>query len=191
MQSNQILSEINQCLSIGQRLQPFQCEVRKTMKTNTIIIVGVVVAAVVLAVTCVGGIFALMLYIVNNVPEGIVLDFDYPNDVVVGEEFDVTITIENVLDESRILMGIDFYGQIFDGVSVLSFDPSPTRDDGDAIFGSRTVLFNRLIPAEGEIVIVVTMTAQEAGSYTGDVDITIDNVLSLYSTSQTIVINEP
>jgi hypothetical protein len=161
------------------------------MSTSTKIIIGAVIAVVALGITCVGGIFAFGIWIANNVPEGIVLNFDYPDDVVVGDEFDVTITVQNLLDTSRTLTDLDFYEPVLDGVSIVSFDPQPATDESMNVFGSRTVSFNRMIPAQSELVLVVTMTADEAGYFTGDVDVSIDGILSIYSTTQTIVILEP
>ena len=160
------------------------------MSTGTKIVIGVVVAVIALGITCVGGIVAFGVWATGQVPEGIILSFEYPDDVVVGDEFDVTITIENLLEESRTLTDLDFYNPVLDGVSIVSFDPVPVSDDGASILGSRTISFNRPIPAEGEIILVVTMTAQEAGFFTGDVDVSIDGILSIYSTTQTIIIDE-
>jgi len=160
------------------------------MNTGTKVVVGIAVALIVLGITCVGGIFSLGLWMVNHVPEGIVLDFEYPDDVVVGDEFDVTMTIENLLDERRTLVDVDFYNSILDGVSITSIIPNPSVDDGAYVLGSRTISFNRTIPAEGEIVLVFTMIAEEAGYFTGDVNLSIDGVLSIHTTSQTIVIDE-
>lgn len=160
------------------------------MSTGIKILIGVLVALLVLGVTCVGGITAFGIWFVNNTPEGIMLDFDYPDNIVVGDEFEVTITVENLFDETRMLYELDFYNPILDGVSIISFDPPPATDDGQAIFGSRTIAFNQQIPAEGEVVIVVTMAAEQAGYYTGDVDVSIDGILSIHSTTQTLVIDE-
>jgi|GEM_PF-3530845 len=161
------------------------------MSTGTKVVVGIAVALVVLGITCVGGIVGLGLWMVNNVPEGIVLDFDYPDNVAVGDEFEITMTIENLLDKPRSLVDVDFYSSVLDGVSIESTSPIPVADSGGYVLGSRTLSFNQTIPAEGEIVIIFTMTALEAGYFTGDVDLSIDALLSIYSTTQTIVIEEP
>ena len=159
------------------------------MSNTAKVIIGVVIGIVLLGVTCVGGVLALGLYVANNVPEGITLRFEYPDDVVVGDEFDITITVVNTLNEQRTLGDLDFYGQILGGVTIKSFDPQPASDDG-YMFGSRTIVYNRPIPANGELPVVITVIADQPGYFTGDVDVTIDGILSLYSTTQTLSINE-
>ncbi len=162
------------------------------MSTGTKVVIGVLVTAIVLGLTCVGGAVAFVFWVDAQTPEGITLQFDYPDDVVVGDEFDTTITIVNLQDQPRTLVDLDFYSPILDGVSILAMNPNPSSDvDGsDGLFGSRTLSYNKVIPAEGELVIVITMTAQEAGQFTGDVDVSIDKLLAIYSTTQTIVIDE-
>jgi len=160
------------------------------MSTGVKILIGLAIAIVALGVTCVGGTLAFGFWVAAQVPEGITLQLDYPDNVVVGDKFDVTITIQNLLDQPRTLVDLDFYNPILDGVSIVSASPKPSADDEDSVFGMRTMSYNSPIPAEGQLVIILTMTAEEAGHFSGDVDVSIDKLLSIYSTTQTIVIEE-
>ncbi|MCA9276400.1 MAG: hypothetical protein KDA29_10270 [Phycisphaerales bacterium] len=161
------------------------------MSRTTKIIIGIVIGIVVLGASCVGGIIALGYFVAGNTPEGITLLFEYPDDVIVGDEFELTITVQNHLPQQRTLGDLDFYPNSLDGVTIKSINPRPNSDDGTYTLGMRTMTFNRPVPPNGELPIVITMTADQAGFFTGDVDITIDGMLSIYSTTQTLVINEP
>jgi hypothetical protein len=160
------------------------------MSTTAKIIIGVAIGVVILGVTCVGGIIALGVFVGGNTPEGISIVFEYPDDLVEGDEFDLVITVVNDLNQTRTLGDLDFYSPVLDGVRVKQIDPSPESDDSAYTFGMRTMVFNESIPPNGELKIALTMTAENAGFYTGDVDVTIDGMFSIYSTVQTIMIDE-
>tara|TARA_R110000744_G_C19304200_1_gene556046 strand:- start:710 stop:1300 length:591 start_codon:yes stop_codon:yes gene_type:complete len=158
--------------------------------SHLVMIKKIIIAIAVLIAFAVAAFIAAGIYAVNNVPEGIVLNWDYPDAVVVGDEFDVTITVINELDERRQLGDLSFYSPLLDGASIVSFDPAPAQDQGALPFIDHSVSYNRSIKAEDEFVIVVTMIAEEAGVFSGDVEVTIDGMLSMHTTTQTLVIEE-
>ena len=160
------------------------------MSTGAKIIIGIVVGVVILGLTCIGGIVAFGFYVAGNVPEGIDIGFEYPDDVAVGDEFELVVTVYNDLNEKRTLGDLDFYQPILDGVKITDIDPAPSNDDGEYLFGMRTLTYNDTIPANGEYVVTLTLLAEESGYYSGDVDVTIDGMLSIYSTYQMLVIEE-
>ena len=150
-----------------------------------------IIAVVVILVLAIAGFVAMGVFMVNNVPDGVGLRFEYPNDVKVGDTFDVTVTITNDLNESRKLHDLDLYDPILNGVSIVSVTPAPAADEGLSTLGSRTISFNNTIDAQSDFEIVISMTAIESGYYTGDVDVSIDGMLSIYTTTQTIEISDP
>lgn len=154
---------------------------------NALIILLVI--AGLLLVTCVGGVIFGMWWIGRNVgpPEGIAVTIDRPDRVKAGSEFNVVITIENLLDRERTLMNIDFYDPLLSGVTVKNV--STPYHNVDPTFGSVTYAFGEPIAPRSTMKITFVMSADTPGVYTGDLDVAIDSVFRFTSNTQTFIID--
>jgi hypothetical protein len=151
-----------------------------------LIIVGVVAL---LVLTCVGGVVGFFVWAgTQDPPEGITVEVTLPDTIVVGDRFDMVVTVKNELPQQRTLETIDFYSPLLDGVTIMGVDPAPTHVDDILML---TYTFERPIPAEGEISVTFTMTADAYGYYQGDLDVAVDGMFSILTTSQGITIETP
>lgn len=151
-----------------------------------LIIVGVVAL---LIVTCVGGVVGFMVWAgTQDPPEGITVEVTLPETIVVGDRFDMVVTVKNELAQQRTLETIDFYSPLLDGVTIMGVDPTPSHSD-DIIM--RTYTFQRPIPTQGEVSVTFSMTADAYGYYQGDLDVAVDGMFSILTTSQGITIETP
>ena len=77
--------------------------------------------AVVLCLTCIGGI--LWIYSAVKEPENIVIQVEAPLEVSHGEQFVIAIQIENTADETQVLHSIDISDHYLDGIAIVSTEP--------------------------------------------------------------------
>ena len=156
------------------------------MSKTTVIILCVVGGILLLGLTCVGGVVGLGIWAgTQPPPEGITLDMDLPDAVYAGDSFDLVLTIRNDKPNDRSLMDVDFWSPLLDGVTVSSVDPKPNRVDDNFW---PTYIFNQTIPANGELVITFSALADAPGVYAGELDISVDSIMSILSTQQAITI---
>ena len=148
----------------------------------TLAVVGV------LAITCVGGIAIVGIWIGTKVgePEGITVRIDQPATIDEGQTFDVVVEVTNALARERTLKDIDFYDPLLDGARLVRVDP--VHSSYDTTMGTETFTMDQPIPANGSITVTLTFAAETAGTYAGDLDVSVDSVFSFKSTPHRIVI---
>jgi hypothetical protein len=156
------------------------------MNKTVVIILCVVGGLILLGLTCVGGLIGFGVWAgTQPPPEGITLDMDIPDAIYAGDTFDLVLTIRNDKPNDRTLVDVDFWSPLLDGVSVTTVDPQPNRVDETFL---STYSFNRTIPASGEIIITFSAQADAPGVYAGDLDVSVDSMMSVLSTQQVITI---
>ena len=154
---------------------------------NTLLIILAVIGA--LSVICVcGGVIGLIWLGSRIGPaEGIAVSITQPQRVTVGDDFDITIVIHNSLDKERTLKDIDFWDPLLEGVTVKSVDVVYESYDPD--YGIVTYTFNQPIAPLRSMTITFTLTADKPGTYTGDLDVAVDHMLSITTNPTTIIID--
>jgi len=158
------------------------------MSTTLKVVLIVAGVLVLLGITCVGGLVGFGIWAGSQPPpEGITLDVALPDAISAGDEFAIVLTISNDRPEPRTLQDVDFWFGLLDGVTLRGADPAPNRVDTNL---ATTYSFNRTIPASGDLVVTFDADADTPGVYTGDLDISVDTIMSVLSTQQTITIYE-
>lgn len=141
-----------------------------------------------LALTCVGAslIGGLWISAKSGPPEGIVTTVTIPDSVTVGESFEIVVTISNSLNRARTIKDIDFYDPLLEGVRVVSVDPM--YNSFDPSFGMSTFTMEHELPAGASIDVTFVLEARTHGLYGGDVDVSVDSILSFTSETRTLLI---
>ncbi len=139
----------------------------------------------VLALTCLGGLVIGGVWLFNNYkpPEGIRVNVDAPVNIAPGETFTISVTVANDLDRTRELLDIGLWSGIAD-LRVISIDPPPAYSD--MTFGIGTYSFNTQMPPRSEITITFDVVADAPGVYAGSVDVSVDSMLRVATTSMSL-----
>lgn len=155
--------------------------------TKVLVIVLVVIGA--LTLTCVGGGVIALLWLgsKSGPPEGIAVTIDKPQHISAGSDFTIVITIENLLDRERTLKDIDFYDPLLSGATVKSVDLVYEGLNSD--FGYTTYTFNQPLPPLSTTKVTFTLSANTPGTYTADLDVSVDSIFSFTTNVETIVID--
>ena len=153
------------------------------MNKKVIIILAAVVGVLVL--TCVGGIVAFGVWANQPPPEGITVQVELPDAIYEGDTFDFVVTVRNDQAVERTLYDIDFWPPLADGITLGTISPQPQTVDEIIML---TCTFNTTIPAQGEIAITFSATADSPGVFEGSLDVSVDHMMAVLSTPQTITI---
>lgn len=109
-------------------------------------------------------------------PDGVIVDLDVPSDVRINDDLIIEITIQNTLQESRVLKEIEMDTTYSDGIFVHDSQPAfyDTWGGDDEV----NYDFDVDIPPNQTTVIQLDATAVQAGMFTGLIEICIDRTLS-------------
>lgn len=147
----------------------------KKSRTGTIIGIGAGCLFLCLFVV-VGGVIWLLA--VTEPPEGITIDLVVPDEVRINEEIIIEISIQNTLPKSRVLKEVEIDATYLDGIFV--HDSRPAFYDAWDDDNKQTYSFDIDIPPNGSETVELDATAIQAGTFTGQVEICIDSVLSCF-----------
>jgi hypothetical protein len=154
---------------------------------RTLLIVLIVIG--VLAVGCLGTIVVGGYWLGQNAgpPEGVTISIAAPAAVKVGEQFSVVVTATDTSGSARTLKDIDFYEALHDGISMVSV--TPPMKGLSAALGSHTYTMDLPIPANNSATVTFLFKADAPGTFSGDLDVSIDSIIKTHTTPTTLVIN--
>jgi hypothetical protein len=107
--------------------------------------------------------------------------------VTVGDEFDVTVTVTDMLQRQRVVSDIDFEGALVDAVEIISVDPSPIETNADSEYVEQ--VFQRQLAPGGTITFTFRLKAIAAGEHLGYVYV-YDHDYDLVSIPVSIQVDE-
>ena len=123
---------------------------------------------------CAGVVVALILFVGNAIQdvEGVGVFVDGPADVVVGQTFDLIVTVTNERPRKVLaLSDIDIGEEYLAGFIITNINPRPKSSMHVAIDNSRSFTFSSSIPPKMSKSFTFTLRALNTGLYRGDVDI--------------------
>ena len=123
---------------------------------------------------CLAGVTAVVLlftYVGQDV-KGVGVAVDGPTDVVVGQTFELSITVTNERPRKVLsLSDVDIAENYLAGFTVSSIEPRPKSNKHVPIDNSRSFTFEVQIPPQASRTFTFTLRAEKAGIYRGDVDV--------------------
>ena len=123
---------------------------------------------------CLAGIAAIVLffsYAVQDVP-GVAVTVHGPTDVVVGQTFDLNVTVTNERPRKVLaLSDIDIAEGYLAGFTVSTIEPKPKSSMHVPLDNSRSFTFGVRIPPATSRTFTFTLRAEKPGVYRGDVDV--------------------
>ena len=106
-------------------------------------------------------------------PQGLIVDYELPYSVRVGEEFEFVLHLTNASGHPLQVSDIDadevFSGSILDGAVVLSTDPPMERDY--SLSGIKTFAFDTTIPPGETTTVRFLLMATTPGEFGGSVGV--------------------
>jgi hypothetical protein len=128
----------------------------------------------IVALVCVVGVAAVVLgfaYVVQDV-KGVGVSVNGPTDVVVGQTFELTVTVTNERPRKVLaLSDVDIAEGYLAGFTVSTIEPRPKSNMHVPVDNSRSFTFGVQIPPGESRTFSFTLRAEKAGLYRGDVDV--------------------
>jgi hypothetical protein len=127
----------------------------------------------IVALVCLAGIAAVVLFFVyaSQDVKGVGVSVKGPTDVVVGQAFELTVTVTNERPRKMLaLSDIDIAEDYLAGFTVSTIEPRPKSSMHVPIDNSRSFTFGVQIPPRASRTFTFTLRAEKPGLYRGDVD---------------------
>ncbi len=110
-------------------------------------------------------------YLAQDV-QGVAVSVDGPTDVVVGQTFELSVTVTNERPRKVLFLSdVDIAENYLAGFTVSSIEPRPKSNMHVPIDNSRSFTFGVQIPPHASRTFSFTLRAEKPGLYRGDVDI--------------------
>ncbi len=159
------------------------------MTTRKVLLIGLGAFAL-MAVTAIVAIILFIAHVSEDV-KGVAINIKSPTEVVVGEEFDLEISVKNERKgEAFELSDIDIAEVYLDGFIVGFIKPTPKSNMHVPIDKSRSFSFDHDIPADSSQTFVFKLRAEKEGIFRGDVDV-CEGTRFITNMAQTAVIAKP
>ena len=124
--------------------------------------IGIVLGAVVLLFVVLPIVYFM---IVGSETEGIKVDISSPSTVSIGQRFEIVVSIENLLEKSRVLRSFDFDNTLLKGFSISKI--APAAKDNSSGLGTTAYYFEIPISARGSVVLTFQCEATAPGEFSG------------------------
>ena len=144
--------------------------------------------ASVVCLSCIGGI--LWMYSAVQEPENIVIQVASPLEVSNGDQFVVTIQIENTASETQVLHSIDVWDQYLEGIAIVSTEPAFRQSYHVPIDNTQAFEFYRDIGPYETITITLNATAIAPGDFNSFFDVCINSDMSFLTYPIRTVVTE-
>ncbi len=144
-------------------------------KSNKVLLICGGIAGVLL-LSCVGGI--TWVYSIAKAPQNITIQVDAPLEVSRGDQFVVTIRIENTADETQVLHSIDIWDQYLQGIAIVSTEPAYRQAYHIPIDNTQSFEFYLDILPHETITITLNATAVAPGDFNSFLDACINSDVS-------------
>ncbi len=146
------------------------------MKKSTAIILICSLVVGVGLLTCVGGI--VWMFSLAREPENIVIRVDAPLEVSNGDQFVVTIRIENTADRTQVLHSIDIWDQYLVGIAIVGTEPAYRQSYHVPIDNTQVFEFYLDMPPRETTTVTLHATAVAPGDFNSFFDASINSDMS-------------
>lgn len=107
---------------------------------------------------------------------------------IVGEVFEILVTIENLGTTSRQLTSVDIGDDYLEGAALISSDPSFIKEWDFGLLGFQSYDYQMDIEPGASLTLVYVFEAQEQGNFEGGLDVCIDTEMDcIYNTIFTTI----
>ena len=111
---------------------------------------------------------AAVVYLLHEEPT-LDVRLSAPDEVTVGEAFDLTLITRNLHQEAIVLDSVDIEETFLEGFEVVSVDPTPTEEQ--TIFWYRSWSFGHSVQPGETMEVTFRLNPLKPGHYVGDVDV--------------------
>ncbi len=126
------------------------------------------------ALACLAGVAVVVIgfaYLAQDV-KGVAVSVDSPTDVVVGQTFELSVTVTNERPRKALaLSDVDIAESYLAGFTVSTIAPRPKSNRHVPIDNSRSFTFGTQIPPRASRTFSFRLRAEKPGLYRGDVDV--------------------
>jgi len=129
-----------------------------------------------------------ILLISCSTPQNIVVNIEAPTQAVIGEPFEIVITVENQSESSQTIQSIDIGNKYLEGILLSESNPAFTESWDFPAFGFMSFDYKTEIPASESTQVALTMEAILAGDYSASFDVCINTEANcIYNVVRTVV----
>ena len=114
-------------------------------------------------------------------PENITFRVDAPLRITRGEDFQITITVENTASEAQTLYSLDVADAYLAGIAITGSTPSFTESSHVPIDNTWSYSYKIEIPAGESLSVVFDASALNSGDFSGDIDACINSEVNYLS----------
>jgi hypothetical protein len=136
------------------------------------VLIGCGMATALLAVALVAAV--IWLYSSSDV-EDLAVVVEGPVAVTAGDEFVLTLRLRNSAARAQKLVDLDVADSYLDGIVISAAEPAFSSSAHISLDSSVSHSFDRIIPANGELVVRLHALALRPGDFSGDFDFCINN----------------
>jgi hypothetical protein len=126
-----------------------------------------------------GGVTGSLLYLAGK-PSSIEVSIPELQPVAANQSFTVEVTIENVSLDPVTINSIGLDTSLLDGITVLQIEPAyrSAKDKSYPLYGDwREYTLNKSLPGGDKLTVILTLQANQPGTYSGDVMVWIKSRL--------------
>ena len=113
-------------------------------------------------------VFGFLYWSVTSEPPAFQVQIESPEQVTLGEEFDLVVNVTNASESDLTLGSIDVYESLLDGFELISVSPTPSETSH--FIGMHTSYFSKKLEAQESFTATYSLKAKEEGLWIGDID---------------------
>ena len=123
-----------------------------------------------IAVVVIAVVVGFLVHVSKDV-EGVAVSADGKSDIVVGQTFDLDVTVTNERTYKVLMLSdVDIAESYLSGFTVVEIDPKPKSSEHVPIENSRSFHFGLQVPPHSAQSFKFKLRAEQAGMFSGDVD---------------------
>lgn len=107
-------------------------------------------------------------YFIYTEPPTFQIDVVHPENVELGEEFEIKISVENSGEKKAQLANIDLYDGLMDGFEILDVNPKPKSSE--RIIGYHSYNYLKSLSPGAVHELTIKLRAKEVGYWSDDID---------------------